>query len=182
MYWFVLVLDLTGMQLHSPAVSRSLILAGSVFTIPLALGLYFALSPVQNVLALSALGFRLVEAVLGIISTLAGFAGVRAELARLTLGGRLLDLARWDDRTAFAAFVFTIGSTIFFYLFVRSAYIPRILAWLGLFASVCAFSACLRSLLQPGFPAMTMYAWLPMLLAETSTGLWLIIKSVKPAN
>jgi len=40
-----------------------------------------------------------------------GFAGVRVELARVSLGGELLDLARWDGRTAFAAFVFTIGST-----------------------------------------------------------------------
>jgi hypothetical protein len=182
MYWLVLVVDLSGMQLRSVAVSRSLMLAGSILTIPLALGLYYALRPVQNVLALSALGFRLAEAVLGTISTLAGFAGVRAELARLDLGGKLLDLARWDNGTNFAAFVFTIGSTILFYLFLKSEYIPRILAWLGLFASVLAFSACLTHLLRPAFPAMTMYAWLPMLLAETSTGLWLVIKSVKVAS
>jgi hypothetical protein len=37
-------------------------------------------------------------------------------------------------------------------------------------------------LLRPSFPAMTMYLWIPMLLAETSTGLWLLIKSVKVAD
>jgi hypothetical protein len=181
-YWLVLVVDLGGMQLHSKTASRSLLLTGSVLTIPLALGLYYALRPVQSVLALSALGFRLVEAALGILSTLAGFAAVQTALTPLSLGGNLLDLARWDDRTAFAAFVFTIGSTFFFYLFVKSAYIPRILGWLGLFASVLALSACLTHLLRPAFPAMTMYAWFPMLLAETSTGLWLVVNSVKAAN
>ncbi len=179
MYWLVLILDLSGMQLRSPTVSRSLLLAGSVFTIPLALGLYYALRPVQGALAASALSFRLGEAALGILSTVVGFAGVRSRLDRLSLGERLLDLAKWDDRTAFAAFVFTLGSTIFFFLFVKSHYIPRILAWLGLLASVLAFSACLSHLLRPAFHAMTMYSWLPLLLAETSTGLWLLIKSVK---
>ena len=57
MYWLVLVVDLGGTQLHSGTASRSLLLAGSVLTIPLALGLYYALRPVQSVLALSALGF-----------------------------------------------------------------------------------------------------------------------------
>lgn len=179
MYWAVLVVDLTGMQLRSPAGSRSLMLAGSLLTVPLALGLYFAVSPVQNALAASALGFRLTEAVLGLISTMAGFAGVKAAFSHSALGTALLDIARWDDTTAFAAFVFTIGSTIFFCLFVKSGYIPRVLAWWGLFASVVAMAACLTHLLRPAFPAMTIYAWLPMLLAETSTGLWLLIKSVK---
>lgn len=182
MYLLVLVLDLSGMQLRSASASRPLLLAGSVLTIPLALGLYYALRPVQHALALSALGFRLVEAALGIVSTLIGFAGVQPELARVSLGGALLDLARWDDRTAFAAFVFTIGSITFFYLFVRSVYIPRILSWLGLFASILAFSACLAHLLRPAFPATIVYAWLPMLLAETSTGLWLSIRSLRVAD
>lgn len=182
MYWLVLVLDLSGMQLHATAAGRPLMLAGSVFTIPLALGLYRALRPVQTVLASSALGFRLAEATLGILSTLKGFAGVHAALSGFSFGETLLDLARWDGRTAFSAFVFTIGSTIFFYLFVKSAYIPRVLGWLGLCASLLALAACLTHLLRPAFPAMTMWAWLPMLLAETSTGLWLVVKSVKVAN
>jgi len=182
MYWLVLAVDLSGMQLRSPATSKSLMLAGSVFTIPLSLGLYYALRPVQSILASTALGFRLAEAALGILSTLAGFAGVQARLSPMGLGGKLLELAHWDNRTAFGAFVFTIGSTVFFYLFVKSTYIPATLAWLGMGASMLAFSACLMHLLRPAFPAMTMYAWLPMLLGETSTGLWLIVKSLKIAN
>jgi hypothetical protein len=132
--------------------------------------------------AISALGFRLTEALLSLISTIAGFAGVKAALSHSVFGGALPDIARWDDTTGFAAFVFTTGSTIFFYLFVKSRYIPRVLAWWGLFASVVAMAACLTHLLRPAFPAMPMYAWLPMVLAETSTGLWLLIKSVDVKN
>jgi hypothetical protein len=179
MYWAVLVVDLTGMQLPSPAASRSLLLAGSLLTVPLAQGLYFALRPVQNALAVSALGFRLTEVILGLVSNVAGFASMKRALSQSAFGTALLDAGRWGDATAFGAFVFTIGSTIFFYLFVKSRYIPRVLAWWGLFASVVAMAACITHLLRPAFPALTMYAWVPMLLAETSTGLWLLIKSVK---
>ena len=151
---------------------------GSVFTFPLALGLYFALRPVRPALAATALTFRLLEAALGFLSSLTGFAAVSAHLAASGFGTMLLGLARWDDRTAFAAFMFTVGSTIFFYLFVRSRYIPPLLTWWGLFASVVALTACSAHLLRPAFPAMSMAPWVPALLAETSTGLWLLIKAV----
>ena len=182
MYWIVLAADLAGMQLHSTAMGRPLMLAGSLFTVPLALGLYYAVRPAQASLAATALLFRLLEAALGSMSTVAGFTVVRTRFADSSLGTSLLHIAHWDDTTAFAAFVFTIGSTIFFYLFVKSGYIPRVLAWWGVFASALAMVACLVHLLRPSFPAMTMYLWIPMLLAETSTGLWLLIKSVKVAD
>ena len=179
MYWLVLVVDLTGMLGNSAVWSRPLMLAGSLFTVPLAFGLYYALKPVQTMLAGAALGFRLLEAALGIAGIVAGFAGVRARLAGTGFATALYTLVQWDHATNFSAFVFTVGSTIFFYLFVKSAYIPRVLAWWGLFASLLTLAACLTHLLSPAFPAMTMYAWAPMLLAETSTGLWLLCRSVR---
>ena len=181
MFWVVLVVDIAGTQLHS-SLGRSLALTGSLCTVPLALGLFYSLRPVQTVLAASALSFRLVEAALGLTSTLAGYAGLRASLQKTTFGAALLRLAAWNDATMFAAFVFTLGSSVFFYLFVKSGYIPRALAWLGLVASVLAFAACLTHLFRPAFPAMTMYAWTPMLLAETSTGLWLLLRPLRIAR
>jgi hypothetical protein len=94
----------------------------------------------------------------------------------------VLDLGHWNDATAFGAFVFTIGSTIFFYVFIKSRYIPRVLAWGGLVASVIAMGACIAHFSRPSFSAMTMYAWVPMLLAEMSTGLWLLVKSVEAVD
>lgn len=170
------------MQIHSRTMGGSLMLTGSLLTVPLALGLYHAVRPVQAALALGALCFRLSEAALGVLSTVAGFSRVRSWLADSSLGMALLHLAHWDSATAFAAFLFTMGSTIFFGLFVTSRYIPAALAWWGLFASVLALAACLIHLFYPTFPAMTMYAWAPALLAETSTGLWLLIRSVNVAN
>jgi hypothetical protein len=179
MYWVVLVADIAGAAIPSRATGRSLELAGSFFTVFLALGLYYALRPVQAGLARTALAMRLLEACLGGLSIVVGFAAFRAQLGSTGLGSGLIRLAEWADATNLSAFVFTIGSTIFFYLFVKSGYIPRVLAWWGLFASVSAMGACLTHLAHPAFPAMTIYPWLPALVAETSTGLWLLVKSVK---
>ena len=108
MYWVVLIVDLTGMQIHSP-VGRSLSLAGSLFTIPLAFGLYYAVRPQQPLVAASALLCRLVEATPGMTSVVAGYSSIQAQLSRTSLGNVFLHLAEWDDSTNFAAFVFTIG-------------------------------------------------------------------------
>jgi len=179
MYWLVLVADIAGTVVHSRIIARSLELAGSFFTVFLALGLYYALRPVQAALARTALALRLVESAFGVLSILVAFAGINARLGTTGAGVDLIRLAEWADATDFSAFAFTIGSTIFFSLFVRSGYIPRGLAWWGLFASVAAMGACLTHLAHPAFPAMTIYPWIPALLAETSTGLWLLVKSVK---
>ena len=181
MYWVVLIMDLAGIQFHSP-IGRSLSLAGALFTVPLAFGLYYVLKPQQSLLAGGALFCRLLEAMLGTVSVVAGYGAIQTRWSGTSLGDSFLHLAQWDDRTDFTAFLFSIGSTMFFYLFVTSGYIPRILAWWGLLASVLAFSACGYHLVRPSFPAMTMYAWAPMLLAETSTGLWLLFKSAKVAT
>ena len=76
LYWVVLIMDLIGMQIHSPA-GRSLLLAGSLFTVPLAFGLYYAVRPQQPLLAASAFFCRLLEATLGMVSVIAGYASIR---------------------------------------------------------------------------------------------------------
>ena len=140
---------------------------------------FFALRPVQRTQAAPALCCRLLEAALGILATLLGLASVRVALQHSAPGINLLAVADWNQRTLFGAFIFTVGSTIFFGLFVASRYIPRWLAWLGLLASVVAFAAGLAHLVRPSFPAMTAWAWIPMLIAEPLTGGWLLVKSVR---
>jgi hypothetical protein len=178
-YWIVLIVDLTGMNLHPSSLRGSLMLSGSLFTVLLALGLYFAVKPVQATWALAALFCRLVEAALGVVSCVAGFPSIHPRLEASSFGASLLQLAGWGDSTNFAAFIFTIGSTIFFALFLKARSIPRIFAIWGLFASLLAFSACFGHLVSHSFSSMVMWAWIPMLIAETSTGLWLLIMSVK---
>ena len=73
---------------------------------------------------------------------------------------------------------FAVGSTLFFYLFLRGRMIPVALAWLGVLASV---------LLVVGLPlqiagvlrgSVTQLMYLPMLAFEIPLGLWLLIKGV----
>jgi Domain of unknown function (DUF4386) len=175
MYWLVFVFDFSGMTRSGTPVGHWLSLIGGLLTIPLAYGLYAAVAPVQQTVAMTALGFRGAEIVLTLTSVLAGFPAIRSAWA----GTPVLELAQWDHSTSFSAFVFTIGSTLFFILFFRSRIIPMALSVLGIFASVAAFGACLAHLIRPAFPAMTIWPWIPMILAELLTGAWLLIRSVR---
>ena len=180
MYLLVLVVDLTGMQFPRAPLGRSLILTGSLLTVPLALGLYCTLRMFQPNTARLALACRLIEAATGILGTMAGFRIVWTSLAASHLGTAILQFVAWNKATNFGALIFTIGSTLFFFVFLQSASIPRFLSWLGLVASLIAFAACAAHLIRPQFPAMSVAAWIPMLLAEVSTGGWLLIRAVDP--
>lgn len=174
MYWLVFLFDFSGMTLRRSPAGHWLSLIGGLLTIPLAYGLYAAVAPVQKTISATAFAFRLFEIALTLISVAFGFATIRAAWP----DSPLLQLAHWDHSTSFSAFVFTIGSTLFFLLFFRSHIIPVAYSALGIFASLVAFAACLVHLVHPAFPAMTMWAWIPMIFAELGTGAWLLFRSV----
>ena len=179
MYLVTLAVDIGGIRVDSAAMSRALLFAGALCVIPLALGLFGALRPFAAAAAGWALSFRLLEAALGVLTITVEVAGVHARLAGSRLEMGVLEFAHWASGAELSAFLFTIGSTIFFFLFLRSGYIPRVLAGWGLFSSVLSFGTCGMHLVRPALPAMTMTAWVPMLIAEVSTGLWLLIKGVR---
>jgi hypothetical protein len=78
-----------------------------------------------------------------------------------------------------AAIFFSIGSGLFFYLFFKSRYIPRILSAFGVFASVVVTLVCFGGLVFPEHAATLQYGWAPMAIAEVATGLWLMLFAVK---
>ena len=184
MYLFVLVIDLSGLPLLSKtgnwhSVGQCCMFLGSLGTIPLAIGLYVALKPVNRSLALAALWCRLIEAVLGLLMTLLGFAAFQLPLQSTYAGAWIADQLHRLDAMSIGVLSFSLGSTIFFYLFWKSRYIPRVMSLWGLFASIVVVADCLNHLLRPQYPVMTPgYLWIPMLIAEVSTGFWLLIKTV----
>lgn len=178
MYWLVFVFDFSGMQAGDSAAGHWLSLIGGLLTIPLAYGLYAAVAPVQKTVAATALGFRSVEILLTLTSVVASFSAVR----RAWAGSAFLRLAAWNNSTGFPAFVFTIGSTLFFLLFFRSRIIPLALSVLGVFGSLLAFAICLAHLVRPAIPVYAMAAWIPIMLGELLTGAWLLIRSVRYAQ
>lgn len=77
---------------------------------------------------------------------------------------------------------FAVGSTAFCWLLLRGRMIPRVLAWLGVFASallVVGLPLHLAGMLAMRNP---MLIWLPMAAFEVPVALWFLIKGVAPVR
>jgi NADH:ubiquinone oxidoreductase subunit K len=158
-------------------------LISSLGTVFLAMGLYIAVKPIDNNLALLALLFRLVEATLGGVLSILSFSDLKlyigADCANAFTANQLSVLVHFHSGAFnIGALFFSIGSILFFYLFIKSTYIPKFLSALGLFASVLMSIVCFASLISPQHAKMLQLGWLPMFVAEVSVGLWLLFKGV----
>jgi hypothetical protein len=166
-------------------------LIGSLSTILLAVGLYVAVKPVDGNLAMTAMLFRIVEAAVGAVGVSVGFAVLQIRLAANHAGafdakqlGALVHLNS-GAATEVSAISFCLGSSIFFYLFMKSRYIPRIVSAWGIFASLLYLAYWSMSLILPQYATATVvYASLPILIAELSTAFWLLIVGIRiqPGN
>jgi hypothetical protein len=75
---------------------------------------------------------------------------------------------------------FGLGTLLFYYLSFKSRYVPRILAALGLFASVTWTVLYLANLVFPERHAAFQYIGWPLIGAtEVLTGFWLLLFAVK---
>ena len=152
-------------------------------------GLYVIFKRVAKDTALLAVFFRLVETAILAVTTLLAFIALRlignAEYLRVIDPTQLHALAR-----AFVGlygvglsigFVFLgIGSAVFSYLWVKSRYIPRSLAWLGIVGSVMLAVFSLATMLFPRlWEVIGMAYMMPMGLYEVGLGLWLLAKGLK---
>jgi uncharacterized protein DUF4386 len=154
----------------------------------LAFALYVTLKPVDLLLAQLAMYWRLGESFIGAAGMMGGF--VRLGLyvsptSTVALGAdQSQALVRLTGDAGFASYnisatLFGIGSILFFYLFFKSKYIPRILSGFGMFASILVPIICFGSLIFPEHAARLQYGWAPMAIAEVGTGIWLMIFAVK---
>ena len=165
-----------------------LALGGSLATVLLAVGLYVTVKPADPNLALTALLFRTCEAAIGGVGTILSLLLLQVYLAPAHASafdprqlGALADLQSiGGSGTAAAAIFFCFGSTIFFYVFLKSRYIPRVMAAWGVFASVVYAAAWFFVLIAPHISSTTLaVASIPILIAEVATGLWLLIAGVR---
>src|SRR5947209_2982560 len=165
-------------------IGLSSLLIGGLCTVFLAMGLYGAVKPIDNNLALLALIFRLVEATLFGVMSLLSFTALKlyvdAEYMHALNANQLPVLENLGSSAGFniAAIFFSIGSILFFYLFFKSTYIPKLLSGLGLFGSVLVPIVCFGSLVSPQHAKMLALGWIPVGLAEILVGFWLLIKGV----
>ena len=206
MYLLVLAVDIAGMVVtsriggglgfaersHQIVASESLYrlglvlgLSGTIATVLLAAGLYVAVRPIDRDLALIALLFRVCEAAVGGAGVALSFALLQLRTA--AAAGGAFTTEQWaaisstlngSATTEIAAIFFSLGSTVFFYLFLRSGYIPVGLSAIGLAGSVLYAVMWVATLVVPETSSFGLYASIPILIAELGGGLWLLIRSI----
>jgi hypothetical protein len=162
---------------------------GWVLIVFLGFSLYITLRPINKRLAQLALFLELGQASVGAVTVIFSFMvlGFYTAPAAALQNDQLQTLAGIVGRASESGFNISmtflgIGSTIFFYLFYKSKYIPRLLAGWGIFASVVMLIVSVAMLLFPDSSRTLQYGWGPMGIAELGTAFWLVIVGVRPAE
>jgi hypothetical protein len=163
-------------------------LLGTISTVLLAIGLFVTLKPVDANLAMTALLFRLAESVIGGVASVFSFANLQIYLdanhPSAFSADQLGALADLVSRTSavginISVVFFSVGSSIFFYLFLKSGYIPRFLALWGMLGSLLCLTVFVGNLLlSQSSDALLGIGALPIGIAEPVLGLWLLIRGV----
>jgi hypothetical protein len=165
-------------EIRRPAIAFQTI--ASAATIAMAWSFYEFLKPAGHGLALLALVFRVAEAALFGVTAIFSLLLVSSATVGASppqLGESALVLAR---SVRFASgnvgqVYFCAGSAIFFYLLLKSRFIPRAISGLGLVATIVSLASALLFIGAPAFARYLAFSGAFLLLAETVTGLWLLI-------
>ena len=169
-------------------VALSLELLTSVCSVVLAYALYATLRPVNENLATMAMYWRLGEAFIGGLSMIVAFT-----ILKLYSDPKYLEILGADNLQVAIGLVrsagsvsfnisttfFSVGSTLFYFLFFRSRCIPRVLSAFGMFASVVVFFTGLANLVFPEYAKLIQFGWGPIFIAEITTGIWLLVRGVR---
>ena len=173
-------------HLYRAALSAAVIV--SLGSASLAFALYATLKPVNSLLAQLAMILTLEDSFLALVVRMCAFVRVHLYLSAQSAGVQpisaqsLADLMRSiaDATENLGGICFGIGSFLFFYLFFQSRYVPRALAALGLSAAAIWTSLYFTKLIFPEQHALFQYiCFVPMVLAEVSTGFYLMFFSIK---
>jgi len=160
-----------------------------VSIVVLAYALYVTLAPVNRRLAQIALLMELGEAFVGAAGVMLSFATLRLYAADGARGSfsdeqreALISVLRVAAGSGFLIVLlfFSVGSLLFFYLFYRSGYIPRVLAGLGLIGSAVSFLGGITGLVFPESGGALQLGWVPIGIAEIGTALWLVTAGIRP--
>ncbi len=152
-------------------------------------GLYVILRRINRDVALLASFFRLVETAIIGVTTLTAFIVLRllsgADYLQAIDAVQLRALARgflslYGIGLSIGFVFLGCGSAVFSYLWLKSRYIPRGLAALGIFASLLLGIMSLVTMVFPlVWDRVGMIYMMPMGLYEVGLGLWLLIKGLK---
>lgn len=168
-------------------------LAYSAGVFVLLVALCVVLQPVNPGLALAGAIFRLVFAMLWLLTTLNLLSALRllgsASYLQAFEADRLQALARLHVAANFDAYYvglpfFGLAATVCAYLFLKSKYIPKRLALFGIISSAWCVLCAFVYLIFPGFANPVNPYWFdsPMALFELALGLWLLFKGLRPSD
>jgi Domain of unknown function (DUF4386) len=165
-------------------------LAYSASVVVLVAALYVILKPINQGLALVGALFRLVFALLWLLSTLNMLGALRLlgsapylqafEADRLQALARLSVAANFDDYYVGLPF-FGLAATLCAYLWLKSNYIPKGLAVFGLISSAWCVICAFVFLIFPHFNKIVNDYWFdsPMALFEMGLSFWLLFKGLR---
>jgi len=165
----------------------------SASVVVLLAALYVVLRPVDRILALVGALFRLVFALLWLLSTLNLLNALRLlgsatylqvfEADRLQALARLQIAANFDDYYVGLPF-FGIAATICSYLWLKSRYIPKGLAAFGVISSAWCVVCAFVFLIFPDFNRIVNDYWFdsPMAIFELILSVWLLSKGIRTPN
>jgi hypothetical protein len=151
--------------------------------------LYILLRPVNRELALLALLFSMAECVIYCVLTIQQMITVR-----YLSNAAYLKVFEQDQLYAFANFslgtygsgeyvgfiCLGLGTIVFAYLFLKSGYVPKAFAWLGILASVLLVLGPFSVILYPGMRTVFLpFGLVPLFLYWLGLGFWLLMKGVK---
>ena len=159
----------------------------------LSLALYIILKTVNRNLALFALLMFLIQATLAVVIELTSFT-----VLLLLNGEDYLSVFNTDQLKALVGLFLNVraagwvivgifvglGSIVYFYLFYKSKYIPRILALFAIFSFLLTLIWASVKIIVPGYAAMPMVEvietvfYMPVFLFQLTIGIWLIIKGI----
>ena len=170
-------------------ISTVSVLMSVVGNVILLMALYVVLQPINKHVALLAAFFRVAECVLFAVSAasdvvalrlLSGSDYLRAfETEQLQALARALISTRHDVGLIGAVFL-GLGSTVFAWLWLKSRYIPRLLAAWGIFASLTLALGILTMMVFPELTSIIGPAyWAPLFIFEVTLGVWLLVKGIR---
>ena len=159
-------------------------------TVALVAALYVTLRPVNRNMALLAVCWRLMENATLAVVTLAEFAMLallgsdatlhavsQPELQALSYAALRVYSAGFNIGFLFLG----LGSVLFSYLWLRSGYVPRVIAAWGIFASAMMALSMPVIMIFPDLNTRLMPFYLaPMGIYEIGFGLWLLVKGIDP--
>jgi hypothetical protein len=153
--------------------------------------LYLILKPINPGLALVGALFRLVFALLWLLTTLNLLSALRlldsASYLQVFEADRLQALARLHLGANFDAYYvglpfFGLAATVCSYLWLKSNYIPRALAGFGMISSAWCVICAFVFLIFPHFNKLVNDYWFdsPMALFELALSFWLLFRGLRP--